>query len=442
LIHVPPVAPPPIPRKPTRIQRVQITSLAFLVLIGAINYIDRATLAIANPLIREELGFSVADMGLLLSAFLGAYALAQLPAGLVVDRFGPRLVLALSLAVWSLAQMLGGFVRGFGQFFATRVGLGIGEAPQFPANVRVVCDWFTRDERGFATGVWNSASTLGTAISAPLLTFLMLSYGWRNMFILMGAVGLGVAAVFYALYRNPSSARLSEEEQRYLADGEPPRAGNSITWAEWIHLFRFRTTWGMIGGFSGTVYLLWIFNAWLPSYLQMERHFTIAETGWVAAIPFVFGIFGSLSGGHLCDRLVKRGVSPVLSRKVPFLGSLLGGAFCTFVAAVTPGNALAIAFIALALFLLNMASSAAWAMAPVAAPPNCAASLGAVQNFGGFCGGTLAPAVTGFIVQETGRFAPALSTGAAVGVISAALYLFLVRGPISPRLPENAKTRA
>jgi sugar phosphate permease len=404
-----------------------------LVLFGAINYIDRATLAIANPLIREELGLTVADMGLLLSAFLGAYALAQLPAGLVVDRFGPRIVLTLSLALWSLAQMLGGFVRGFGQFFGTRVGLGIGEAPQFPSNVRVVCDWFSKHERGSATGVWNASSTLGTAVSAPLLTFLMLRFGWRMMFIIMGVVGVGVAAVFYAVYRNPSQCNLTEEERAYLAHGAAPAPREPITLRDWTHLFRFRTTWGMICGFSGTVYLLWIYNAWLPGYLQMERHFTIEKTGWLAAIPFVFGIFGSLSGGHLCDYLVRRGVPPMMSRKWPMFTALLGGSLFTALAAVTPGNTLALSFIAIAMFLLYLASSAAWAMAPVAAPGNSAASLGAVQNFGGFCGGTLAPTVTGFIVQKTSTFAPALHTGAAVGIVAALLYCVLVHTAIPPR---------
>lgn len=421
------------PPKSPRIRRVQITSLVLLVLIGAINYIDRATLAIANPLIREELGLSVADMGLLLSAFLGAYALAQLPAGLIVDRFGPRLVLSLSLALWSLAQLAGGFVRGFGQFFATRVALGIGEAPQFPSNVRVVCDWFGKGERGSATGVWNSASTLGTAVSAPLLTYLMLSHGWRAMFVIMGVAGLVVAAVFYAVYRNPAQCELTDEERRHLADGEPAAPREPITLREWAHLFRFRTTWGMICGFFGTVYLLWIYNAWLPSYLQMERHFTIAKTGWVAAIPFVFGIFGSLSGGRLCDYLVRRGVPLMASRKWPMVIALLGGSLFTALAAIAPGNELAIGFISIAMFLLYIASSAAWAMAPVAAPGNSAGSLGAVQNFGGFCGGMLAPTVTGFIVQETTRFAPALHTGAVVGVVAAVLYFILVRGPITPR---------
>jgi sugar phosphate permease len=304
--------------------------------------------------------------------------------------------------------------------------------------VRVVCDWFGKGERGFATGVWNSSSTLGTAISAPLLTFLMLSFGWRTMFIIMGVVGLVVAATFYAVYRNPAQSDLTEDEKRYLADGETPTLRQPITLPEWAHLFRFRTTWGMIFGFSGTVYLLWIYNAWLPSYLQMERHFTIAKTGWVAAIPFVFGIFGSLSGGHICDYLVRRGVSPMLSRKGPMVIALLGGSVFTALAAITRGHVLAITFIAVAMFLLYIASSAAWAMAPVAAPGNSTASLGAVQNFGGYCGGTLAPALTGFIVQKTTSFAPALHTGAAIGIVAALLYVVLVRDPITPRAPAAA----
>src|ERR1700746_931712 len=155
------------PKASRRIRIIQRVALGLLLLSGIINYVDRATLAIANPLIREELGFSISDMGLLLSAFLGAYALSQLPAGAWVDRVGPRLMLTLSLSLWSIAQALGGLVQTFGQFFGARLLLGVGEAPQFPTSARVVRDWFNKSERGFATGIWNSSSTLGTAISAP-----------------------------------------------------------------------------------------------------------------------------------------------------------------------------------------------------------------------------------------------------------------------------------
>ena len=115
-----------------RLKSIQRTALAFLVAAGVINYIDRATLAVANSLIREELGLSVAQMGYLLSAFLGAYALSQLPVGAMVDKGGPRLLLGLGLSLWSVAQALGGLVCGFWSFLGARVVLGIGEAPMFP----------------------------------------------------------------------------------------------------------------------------------------------------------------------------------------------------------------------------------------------------------------------------------------------------------------------
>ena len=186
--------------KTQRIRRIQRTALLLLVLSGVVNYIDRATLAVANPLIREELGLSVGDMGLLLSAFLWAYAFSQLPVGALVDRLGPRLMLSLGLGLWSLAQAAGGLVHGFAQFFAARMVLGIGVAPQFPTAARVSRDWFNPRDRGTATGIWNCSSTLGTAISVPLLTFLMLHLGWRWMFGIMGALGVLVALACAAAY--------------------------------------------------------------------------------------------------------------------------------------------------------------------------------------------------------------------------------------------------
>src|SRR4051794_31019209 len=235
--------------KSARIRRTQIIALVLLVLSGVANYIDRATLAVANPLIREELGLSIADMGLLLSAFLWVYAIAQLPVGALVDRLGPRLMLTLGLGLWSLAQAFGGLGNSFGQFFTARAVLGLGEAPQFPTAARVSRDWFNPRDRGTATGIWNCSSTLGTAISVPLLTFLMLSVGWRWMFLIMGVAGLLVAIIAYAIYRNPSEVALTPEERRHLTEGDTTGESGRLTWPEWKRLFSFRTTWGMLIGF-------------------------------------------------------------------------------------------------------------------------------------------------------------------------------------------------
>src|SRR6204780_661424 len=212
-----------------RIKSVQRAALAMLVVAGVINYVDRATLAVANLLIRDDLHLSIADMGYLLSAFLWAYAFAQLPTGAMVDKLGPRLLLTCGLTLWSFAQLLGGLIQSFGQFFSARLLLGVGEAPQFPTGARVVRDWFNPRDRGLATGIFNCASSLGTAIAVPLLTFLMLSFGWRTMFVMMGAAGLVMAAVWYLVYRNPTDLALTPEENTDRTQGDPPGQRTKVT---------------------------------------------------------------------------------------------------------------------------------------------------------------------------------------------------------------------
>jgi len=305
---------------PPRIKSVQRTALTVLVLAGTLNYIDRATLSVANPLIRDELGLSIADMGLLLSAFLWAYAFFQLPGGVLVDRVGPRRLLTVGLTVWSVAQAAAGFVTSFTQFSVARVFLGLGEAPMFSSAVRVVRDWFSPRQRGLGMGICNTTSSLGPAIAPPILTFLMLEFGWRWMFALMGIFGVVIATAWFAVFRDARDTAFSREETAFLTEGEQPSPGN-VTFKEWSGLFRFRTTWGLILGFFGIVYMTWLFQGWLPGYLEIQRHMSIRTTGFVAAIPFIFGVIGSVGFGWITDRLMGAGFSPVSSRKLPIVAA-------------------------------------------------------------------------------------------------------------------------
>jgi MFS family permease len=412
-----------------RLRSVQRTALSLLVLSGAVNYIDRVALSIANPLIRHDLGLSIAEMGVLLSAFLWPYAFAQLPVGALIDRIGARKLLAGGLVLWSVAQGAAGLVTGMGQFVWTRVLLGIGESPQFPVGARVVRDWFNLRDRGKATGIFNCTSTLGPAIAPPLLTVIMLGIGWRWMFGVLGLAGLVVAAIWFVLYRDTGSEQVSDDDFAHIHEGEPVSVG-TVTLDEWKHLFTYRTTWGMILGNFGSGYIIWLFAAWLPGYLEIQRHMTIPHTGLVAAIPYVFGVIGSISGGYVCDALRDRGMSLVGSRKAPIIIGMLCAAVLVAIAAVTPDNTIAVGCISISLFFTNAAGASIWALAVVAAPARGVASLGAMQNFGGFIGGALAPMVTGFIVEATGSFVPALLIAAVVSVASAFIYLFVVREPV------------
>jgi len=345
---------------------------------------------------------------------------------------GPRLLLGLGMFLWSLAQVLGGVVGSFHQFIGARVLLGIGEAPQFPSGARVVRDWFNIRSRGTATGIFNCSSSLGSFIAVPLLTFLMLTFNWRWMFIIMGAAGIVIAVVWWAVHRDPVQITLTPEERAYLTEGDETGHVQRATFADWRQLFAFRTTWGMIAGYFGNIYVLWIYTAWLPFYLEHDRHISVAKTGLLAAIPFFWGVVGGLLGGWIADLLVRRGVSPMGSRKYPMLISLIGMAIFTGLTAIAPNNTLVLIFISCAMFLCYISTSTAWAMASVAAPSNCTASLGAIQNFGGYFGGALAPLVTGMIVQSTGSFAPALYVGVVIALVAALLYGVLVGKPVTP----------
>ena len=419
-------------RPSERIRSIQRWSVILLVVGGALNYIDRATLSVANKLIQDDLGIPVAKMGLLLSAFLWAYAVAQLPVGGLIDRFGPRRLLGLGLFSWSVAQAAGGLVTNFGSFIVARFALGVGEAPLFPGGARVVRDWFGVRERGFATGLLQSASSLGNFIAVPLLTFLMLSLSWRWMFFIVGAAGVVLAIIWWSIHRDPSEIDLTSEEVHYLTEGDANTTSKPPSFAEWKQLFAHRTTWGMIAGFFGTIYTLWMYTGWLPYYLEHERHMSIARVGIVAAIPYFFGCVGAVVGGWLCDVLTRRGWAPMSGRKLLISTALLGIAACTLGTVLAQSNEIALALISVSLFLIYIASSAAWATVPIAAPSQYTASLGSIQNFGGYLGGALAPTITGIIVQRTGSFSQAFLLSAALSLLSAAAYLLLVRQPIMP----------
>jgi len=413
--------------KGARLKRIQVMAIGFLTLAGIVNYLDRSTLSIANHSISQELGLSASQMGLLLSAFSLAYALAQLPVGALLDRFGSRAMLGLGMLLWSIAQLAGGFIQTLNQFLFARVALGVCEAPLFPAGAKVVSEWFAAKDRGGPIGIFVSSSTIAPMIAPPLLTVLLLSFGWRTMFMVMGAVGVAVAVGWYLLYRNRDQVSLTSAETAHLEQGEHNApVQTSPGFGEWAGLLKHRNTWGMLLGFMGVIYMVWLYLTWLPAYLEHERHLSIARTGWVVAIPYVFGTLGMLGSGYIGDFLLRRGSAPIRSRKWPICLGLLGAALFTVPAAYTPSTTMAVVYISLAMFFVNMASGGAWALVSVAAPRRLVASLGSMQNFGGYLGGSLAPVITGVVVDQTHSFVDALLISAAVAFAAALVYLFVV----------------
>ena len=188
--------------KPQRIRRIQTVTLVLLFMAGIVNFLDRSSLSVAGEAIRGELGLSATEFGVMLSAFSLSYGFSQLPSGILLDRFGPRIVLGAGLIFWSLMQALTGMVNSFSHFILMRIGLGIGEAPFMPAGVKSITDWYAQKERGTALGIFNSSTVIGQAIAPPALVLMQLAWGWRAMFVIIGVAGIPFLAAAVGMWVN------------------------------------------------------------------------------------------------------------------------------------------------------------------------------------------------------------------------------------------------
>jgi len=404
-------------------------TITLLVLAGCVNYFDRSAVSIGNPAIRESLHLSYAQMGVLLSAFAWAYGLAQLPAGALVDRFGPRRTLGVGLILWSAAQISASFVMGFNQFIAARIALGLGESPMYIGGTRVCADWYRLSARALPIAIFNASSALAPALAPPLLTMLMLAFGWRMMFLIAGVAGLVVASLWVAFYRAPEDAGINAVQIALIrAEDRADEAAEGRSRILW--LLKFRTTWAMFLGFFGVVYISWLYATWLPGYLETQRHLSVASAGFWSAVPMMAGFIGAVAGGVFARILGRLGMEPGPACLAPIAAGMVLAGCCTIAAALVAGLGAAIALMAVGLFGANVASSCGWALAALIAPNRSVATLEAVQNVGGSLGGALAPFITGMVVQSTGSFVPAFVLAGAIAIASAAIYWAGARRPV------------
>lgn len=398
-----------------------------LLLAAVVNYLDRANLSIANTTIAAEFGFSQTEMGLLLSAFLWPYALANLPAGWLVDKFGPRKMFSWALGLWSTFTVLAAFVNSYSFFYGLRMMLGIAESPFFTSGIKITHRWFGDEERGLPTAIINTGSQIANAIAPPILTMLLLTLGWRGMFVAIGLLGIPLLLAWWKFYRDPNA----REDALLHAGHHSVAAPEEKAQASWGALFRHSTTWFMVIGNFSIMFTIWVYLTWLPGYLEKSLGFSLKATGWLASIPFFAGILGVLVGGMLSDRLVRRGVRAITARKVPIVtGAALAACFVAPIPFVD-STPLAIGLLAMGYFCSQMPQGALWTLASDIAPKSQVASLGAIQNFGGFLGAAMAPIVTGIILDTTGKFTNVFLLGAGLLMLGALSYGLFVRKPLA-----------
>ena len=289
---------------------------ALLFVITTINYMDRNILGVLKPTIQNDLHFSETDFGNIIFFFSIAYAAGYAGMGWLTDKIGIRLGLAIAAIVWCLASTAHGLVSSVGGFILARIVLGLGEGGNFPTCIKTIATWFPVRDRAFATGIFNSGSNIGAMI-APLVGALVVSLaGWQAAFYVTGSIGL-IWVVFWLIsYHSPAEhPRVTSSELAYI-NRDPEVVGQKVAWSR---LLTYPGTWVYMVGAVLTNPAWWFYNNWVPSFLNSKFHVSLFAVGLPLVLIYLLTDVGSIAGGWLSSRLIKRGVDVFLARKVTLL---------------------------------------------------------------------------------------------------------------------------
>jgi MFS family permease len=399
---------------------------------SAIAYVDRVNMSVAGKPIALELGLSPVALGYLFSSFLWAYVLMMLPGGRLIDRWGAHVVASVATAVWSLAQMATGASVGVVTMLLTRLGLGIGEAPFSPIVYRSVRTWAPYTERGTATAVIGAGGSLGPALGAPLVAWLIQTLSWRWSFVITGAIGFVWVAVWMAVVSTPEKTKwLPEpERQRLLNEREAGIELPEHDGVGYLALLRCPAMWGVFVSQGCLVYSLYLYLSWLPNYLQTARHMSVVESGFYTSIPFFVATGVSVIANWAGDRLlsveaVRAGLRRYLVALCLFLTA--AGMLIPYVESLT-------AVVVLISITVSFASAGPAANATLTSDllrsPSDAGRAFAFLVLGGNLFGLLAPIVTGYLVEASGTFSSAFIAGGVLALFGAAVTMVLSRGTI------------
>jgi ACS family D-galactonate transporter-like MFS transporter len=403
-----------------------------LVTVGTmINYLDRSILGVAAPVMTRELGISAAVMGVVFSAFSWTYAASQIPGGVFLDRFGTRLTYSLSVGFWSLFTLLQGFVGGVGMLLAFRLGLGVAEAPCYPANSRILSTWFPQAERARATGVYSVGQYFGLAFLSPVLFWITAALGWRMLFFIIGGFGIAFGVLWWFVYREPHQARQANQaEIDYIEAGGGLAHKGALTKFDFRDIGRLlskrQILGASIGQFAGNSTLVF-FLTWFPTYLATERGMSWLKVGVYAVLPFICASIGVFLGGIVSDYLLKKTGNATLARKLPIVAGLLL-ASCIVGAAFVDNNQLVITIMSIAFFGQGM-TNLGWTLISDVAPKRLIGLTGGVFNLCANLAGILTPLVIGFVVAATGSFFGGLAFISVVALIGVLSYVFIL-GPV------------
>jgi MFS transporter, ACS family, D-galactonate transporter len=403
--------------RPTGVRWKIFLLMLFLI---SINYIDRASLSVAMPLISKEFDIDPAMQGLILSSFFWTYALMQVPGGMLADRYKPRIVIALATIFWGAFQAIAAVATNSLTLVLTRLGLGASEAPIYPAGGKLNAIWMTQTERGRGATLLDGGAPLGAALGSIVIAWLIAAFNsWRMAFIVagVGTIVCGLWAWYYIRNAPREHPSVNEAEARYIeqAHALEDAATPSPSGAGALAYFQFRSVWCMCLGwmfFNTTFYGL---LTWMPTYLFKVHGFDIKTLGGASFIIFFAGFVGELVGGWIGDMWRSRGGTPNMVFRTLFGIAAIMATISIFLVAYTTNPIAVVALLSTTLFFLRWCGMY-WAIPSTLAGRGKSGLLGGCMNLGGNIAGITTPLIVGFIVQATGSYFLALMYFAAAGI--------------------------
>lgn len=387
--------------------------LAIMMSVGiAISYVVRVNISHAIIPIAEEFKIGSVQQGLILSAFSWGYVALMFIGGLLVDKIGARKMSIISAVCWSFATIVSSIGFSWPMIFSSELCAGASEAPIFPANAKIVKYNYKENERGRATAIFDAGSYVGTAISAPIMMLMIVLFNWRIAFIVTAL--LGIIWVFF--WKRFSKGIIDTKNN----------SKEKTDFKEILSILKNKKIIGVCVGFFCYNYIKNFFLTWFPSYLVTERNFELLNVGLWGMIPSLGAVIGGISAGIITDKLITLNFSLTFARKLPLcIGMLLSSS-------IVLANFVTSDFVVLFLMTFSFAMAIAaspsiWAIPGDIAPrDDLIGTIGGIQNTFSNIAGIVAPIFTGYLVSVSGDFSLALVVTAAIAIVGALFYLFVV----------------
>ena len=377
--------------------------LAFLVTLSVITFLDRLCISVAGPRMQAELGIPPEQWGIVLSAFVLAYGLFEIPTGMMGDRSGQRGILTRIVLWWSGFTALTGSMQSFVPLVITRFLFGAGEAGAYPNMSGVVRRWFPVNERARAHGYIWGASRFGGALAPLLVVPLQVAYGWRASFWVFGLAGCAWCAVWWIYYRDEGAPYPPEPHTAPAA-----------------HMFRSRQMWLILGMYSSQAWGSWFFFSWLPTYLIKARGFSEGEMAVAASMPFLLGTVSNIAGGFLGDAACRRWGMRSGRRRVG-ASALSVAAIALLSAAASTDRIATIILLTLSFGIMDLMLPSAWAICLDIGGSHSGAVTGAM-NMAGQLGGFLCTLIFGYVVKYFNSYDAPLVLIAGMMLLAAFLF--------------------